>query len=129
MGRSLDEIDSNVQSLLQDLVNASNHEADGQDGDGKKSSRAREKDAAQSEAEKQRASNKRKAERAALLAQLRQGKLAKLRRPRARWIAIGVANPTPDQILGGKSLWRAAVFLVIVFVVRPRRNIMQRKAR
>lgn len=126
--QSLEEIDSSVQSLLQDLVDGSNPGADTQDSDGKKSL-ARERDAAQREADKQRASNKRKAERLALLAQLGGGKLAKLRRPRARWIAIGVPNPTPDQILSGKSLWRAAVFLVIMFFVRPRRNIMQRKAR
>lgn len=128
MSHKLLELDSNVNSLFQDLekksAQASKNESD------MKTAGAREKAAVEAIAEKQRSEKARQRERAALMAQLeaRTGGV-NLRRPRWRWIAEGVENPEPDRVLQGKNLWRATAFLIIVFYVRPKRLLMQRKAR
>lgn len=124
VGQRLNEIDSTVESLFQDLEEKSKQPASWQETDGN----PRQENPSQAEAEKKRAEKARKRQRALYVAQLG-GKMTKIRRPRWRWISDGIPNPPPDQVLSGRSFWRAAVFLVIVFFVRPRRNILQRKAR
>lgn len=124
MSQQLLDLDSDVNSLMKDLEDT-HAQASGKEFDPKG---ARER--TEVEAEKKRSEKARKRERAALLAHLeaRTGG-GTFRRPKWRWAAEGVPNPNPDRILSGKRWWRAAVFLVIVFYVRPRRNLMMRRAR
>lgn len=123
----LQELDSNVNSLFQDLdqkaIQAVNAESDAT---GTKRENAARQDR---DAEKQREEKARKRERALLLAQLERKNAGHYRRPKWRWIADGVPNPDPERILKGKNFWRAAVFLVIMFYVRPRKQLLARKAR
>lgn len=127
MSRQLQELDSNVNSLFQDLeqkaIQAVSAESDA-------TGTTRENAARQDrDAEKQRAEKARKRERALLLAKLERKNAGHYRRPKWRWIADGVPNPDPERILKGKHFWRAAVFLVIMFYVRPRKQLLARKAR
>lgn len=125
MSQQLKDLDLDVDSLFQDLEKkqASNTDADSTDG-------TREPTTKELDLKQKRTEIARKKEKAALLAQLeaRSGG-GECRHPKWRWIAQGVPNPDPDRVLQGKTLWRAVVFLVIVFYVRPKRQLMQRKAR
>lgn len=127
VGQQLLELDANVQSLFNDLQENSVQRTSVQETEAK--SAPRENDPGQIETEKQRVERARKRERAVLLAQLGRKNMATFRRPRWRWVADGVPNPDPDQVLKGKSYWRAAVLVVVVFYVRPQRNVLKRKAR
>lgn len=125
IGQRLNEIDATVEYLFRDLEEKSKQPTNGQENDRNR----RQEDPNQAEAEKKCAEEARKRQRVLYVAQLGRKKMANVRRPRWRWIADGISNPPPDQVLGGRSFWRAAVFLVIIFFIRPKRSIIQRKAR
>lgn len=127
MSQQMLQLDSNVDSLFEDLEKQSAKAASHQTSPGKGG--ARDKTTREAEAEKTRLDNERKKEKAALLAKLDLKGSGQFRRPLWRWIAQGVPNPDPDRVLKGKNFWRAAVLLVIVFYVRPKRQLMERKAR
>ncbi|CAM9187048.1 unnamed protein product [Ectocarpus fasciculatus] len=129
LGQQLRELDSNMSTMFQNLEN--NVGKDGiKDSELFKNPDAQEKRSKEEDAEKKRDEQDRQKERAALLAQLKglsDGGLT--RRPKWRWIAEGVHDPPPDRVLKGRHLWKAAALLIIVFFVRPKRTLMQRKAR
>ncbi|CAM9213605.1 unnamed protein product [Ectocarpus sp. 12 AP-2014] len=129
LGQQLRELDSNMSTMFQNLEN--NVGKDGKkDSDLFKNADAQENRSKEEDAEKKREEQDRQKERAALLAQLKGlsgGGLT--RRPKWRWIAEGVHDPPPDRVLKGRHLWKAAALLIIVFFVRPKRTLMQRKAR
>lgn len=132
MHQQLLDLDSDVNSLFQDLEEQQQGPAKAsKESEPLKKTGARDNAATEeADAKKKQAEIARKKERAALLAQLESisgGKLHRL--PRWRWAAEGVDNPDPDRVLKGKHLWRAAALLVIVFFVRPKRQLMQRKLR
>ncbi len=129
LGQQLRELDSNMKTMFQDLQKKP--KIDGTtDPEASKKASAPEDLSAEEDAERKREEDIRKKERTALLAQLEGlsgGELT--RRPKWRWIAEGIHDPDPDRVLKGKHLWKAAALLIIVFFVRPRRNLLQRKAR
>lgn len=129
LGQQLRELDSNMSKMFQNLE--SNVGKDGKrDSDLFKNADAQENHSKEEDVEKKRKEQDRQKERAALLAQLKglsDGGLT--RRPKWRWIAEGVHDPPPDRVLKGRHLWKAAALLIIVFFVRPKRTLMQRKAR
>lgn len=125
--QQLRELDSNMSTVFQDLEKKSK----GKDSElSKKAGGASENLSKEEDEERKREEDTRQKERAALLAQL-EGLSGggHTRRPLWRWIAEGVDDPHPDRVLKGKQLWKAAALLVIVFFVRPKRTLMQRKAR
>lgn len=129
LGQQLSELDSSMNTMFQDLQKKP--KVDGNlDSEASKKAGALEERSAKEDAEKKREEDFRKKERTALLAQL-EGLSGggQTRRPKWRWIAEGIHDPDPDRVLKGKQLWKAAALLIIVFFVRPRRNLMQRKAR
>lgn len=127
MSRQLRELDSNFSSLFEDLeqkdIQAVSAESAATGANGENAARQ------EIDAEKTRAEKARVRERALLLAQLERKNSGHYRRPKWRWIADGVPNPDPEKVLKGKNFWRAAVFLVIMFYVRPRKQLIARKAR
>lgn len=129
LGQQLRELDSNMSTMFQNLEK--NVGKDGsKDSELFKNADAQENRSKEEDAEKKREEQDRQKERAALLVQLKglsDGGLT--RRPKWRWIAEGVHDPPPDRVLKGKHLWKAAALLIIVFFVRPKRTLMQRKAR
>ncbi|CAM9213125.1 unnamed protein product [Ectocarpus sp. 4 AP-2014] len=129
LGQQLRELDSNMSTMFQNLEK--NVGKDGKkDSDLFKNANAQENRSKEEDVEKKRGEQDRQKERAALLAQLKglsDGGLT--RRPKWRWIAEGVHDPPPDRVLKGRHLWKAAALLIIVFFVRPKRTLMQRKAR
>ena len=129
MHQQLLDLDSDVNSLFEDLEEQQPAKAS-KESDLKKTGARDNAATEEADAKKKHAEIARKKERAALLAQLESisgGKQHRL--PRWRWAAEGVDNPDPDRVLKGKLLWRAAALLVIVFFVRPKRQLMQRKLR
>lgn len=130
LGQQLRELDSNMNNMFQDLEK----EAKGgpsKDVDVLGKTNAQQENLTEEEKRgKQRQEEERQKERAALLLQLEGlSSGTKIRRPKWRWIADGVDNPHPDRVLKGKHLWKSMALLIIVFFVRPRRTLMQRKAR
>ena len=124
------DLDSDVASLFQNIEDPQQTAKTGKGSELVKKTGARKNAAAEGDAQKKLDEIARKKERAALLAQLEsitEGKQHRL--PKWRWAAQGVDNPDPDRVLKGKLLWRAAVLLVIVFFVRPKRHLMERKSR
>lgn len=120
LGQQLRELDSNMNTMFQDFEKKVIQKDGGKDPEFSK----------EQEEEKKQEDENRQKERAALLVQLEElsgGGLT--RRPKWRWIEEGIDDPHPDRVLKGKHLWKAATMLIIVFYVRPRRALMQRKAR
>lgn len=130
LGQQLRELDSNMNTMFQDLEKKPKIDGGNMDSEATKKASAPEDLTAEEDAERKREEDIRKKERMALLAQL-EGLSGGgfTRRPKWRWIAEGIHDPDPDRVLKGKHLWKAAALLIIVFFVRPRRNLMQRKAR
>ncbi|CAM9502130.1 unnamed protein product, partial [Hapterophycus canaliculatus] len=129
LGQQLRELDSDMNTMFQDLEKEAKGCSKDPDLHGKTNSQ--EENLSEEEKRgKQRQEEERQKERAALLLQL-EGLSGgqNVRRPKWRWIADGVDNPHPDRVLKGKHLWKAMALLIIVFFVRPRRTLMQRKAR
>ena len=126
--QQLRELDSNMNTVFQDLEKKSKKSS--KDPELSKKPGASENLSKEEDEERKREEDNRQKERAALLAQL-EGLSGggHTRRPLWRWIADGVDDPHPDRLLKGKQLWKAAALLVIVFFVRPKRTLMQRKAR
>eukprot|EP00752_Nemacystus_decipiens_P010159 g9052.t1 len=127
MTQQLRELGSDMNTVFQDLEKKGKK---GKDGDLSKKAGASENLSKEKDEERKREEDRRERERAALLAQL-EGLSGggHTRRPLWRWIADGVHDPHPDRVLKGKQLWKAAALLVIVFFVRPKMTLMQRKAR
>lgn len=125
--QQLRELDSNMNTVFQDLEKKGKKI---KDSELSKKAGALENLSKEEDEEKKREEDNRQKERAALLAQL-EGLSGggHTRRPKWRWIADGVDDPDPDRVLKGKQLWKAAALLVIVFFIRPRRKLMQRKSR
>ena len=125
--QQLRELDSNMNTVFQDLEKKGKKS---KDSELSKKTGAAENLSKEEDEGKKREEDSRQKERAALLAQL-EGLSGggHTRRPLWRWIAEGVDDPHPDRVLKGKHLWKAAALLVIVFFVRPKRTLMQRKAR
>lgn len=125
--QQLRELDSNMNNVFQDLEKKGRKI---KDSELFKKAGTLEKRSTEEDGERKREEDKRQKERAALLAQL-EGLSGggHTRRPLWRWVAEGVDDPNPDRVLKGKQLWKAAALLVIVFFVRPKRTLMQRKAR
>lgn len=120
LGQQLRELDLNMSTMFQDLEKKVKPDVGGKDPEFSK----------EREEEKKQEEENRQKERAALLVQLEglsSGGLT--RRPKWRWIAEGIDDPHPDRVLKGKHLWKAATMLIIVFYVRPKKALMQRKAR
>lgn len=127
--QQLRELDSSVGTVFQDLERKGK-KSGSKDSELPKKTGAPENLSKKEDEERKREEDNRQKEKAALLAQL-EGLSGggHTRRPKWRWIADGVDDPDPDRVLKGKQLWKAAALLVIVFFVRPRRTLMQRKAR
>lgn len=125
--QQLRDLDSNMNTVFQDLEKKGKK---GKDLESSKKAGASENLSKEEDEERKREEDSRQKERAALLAQL-EGLSGggHTRRPLWRWIAEGIDDPHPDRVLKGKQLWKAAALLVIVFFVRPKRTLMQRKAR
>ncbi|CAM9672517.1 unnamed protein product [Pylaiella littoralis] len=120
LGEQLRSLDSSMNTMFQDLEKKV--KTDG--------NRNLESSKEEKEAEKVREEEHRQKEKAALMAQLEGLSGGGLhRRPKWRWIAEGIDDPHPDRVLKGKYLWKAATLLIIVFYVRPKMTLMQRKAR
>lgn len=120
LGEQLRNLDSSMNTMFQDLEKKV--KTDG--------NRDLESSKEEKEAEKVREEEHRQKEKAALMAQLEGLSGGGLhRRPKWRWIAEGIDDPHPDRVLKGKYLWKAATLLIIVFYVRPKMTLMQRKAR
>lgn len=121
LNQQLRELDSNMNTMFQDLEK----KVAKMDGSKEPESSKEEEDA-----EKKVKQEHRQKERAALVAQLEGlSRDGLTRRPKWRWIAEGIDDPDPDRVLKGKHLWKAATLLIVVFYVRPKRALMQRKAR
>lgn len=131
MHQQLFDLESDVTSLFEDLEEQQQPaNKASKDSDLKKTGARDNAATEEADAKKKAAEVARKKERAALLAQLESisgGKQHRL--PKWRWALEGVDNPDPDRILQGKNLWRAAALIIIVFFVRPKRQLLQRKMR
>lgn len=130
LGQQLRELDSNMNTMFQDLEKQE-AKSGTKDSDLPGKTNAQQENLSEEEKRgKQREEEERQKERAALLVQLEGLSGGKnIRRPKWRWVADGVDNPDPDRVLKGRHLWKAMALLIIVFFVRPRRTLMQRKAR
>lgn len=127
--QQLRELDTNMNTVFEDLEKKGKKSKDSELS--KKAGGTTAENLSKEEGEeRKREEDARQKERAALLVQL-EGLSGggHTRRPLWRWIAEGVDDPHPDRVLKGKQLWKAAALLVIVFFVRPKRTLMQRKAR
>lgn len=131
MHQQLLDLDSDVTSLFEDLEEQQQPaNKASKDSDLKKTGARDNAATEEADAKKKVAEVARKKERAALLAQLESISGSKQHRlPKWRWALEGVDNPDPDRILQGKNLWRAAALIIIVFFVRPKRQLLQRKMR
>ncbi|CAM9421817.1 unnamed protein product [Scytosiphon promiscuus] len=129
LGQQLRELGSDMKTMFQDLEKEAKGGGKNSDVAGKTNPQ-QENLSEEEKRGKQRQEEERQKERAALLVQL-EGLSGgtNIRRPKWRWVADGVDDPHPDRVLKGKHLWKAMALLIIVFFVRPRRTLMQRKAR
>lgn len=122
MSLKLMELDSSVCSLFEDLKKQSGEH-------NKRSDTTAWEITEEAARDKKLVEGARKKEREALLIAMERARQSDCRRPLWRWLAKGVKNPNPNQVLKGKALWRATVILVIAFHVRPKISLLQRRAR